>query len=273
MKNKYFFNLIGALALGFAAQAQVLNSGFENWTAGDPDNWSTSNSVGAGLVTISETTDQHGGSKAVRGEVVSFFGTLVPPFLQAGEEGLGFAVSQNHTALNLFYKFNPQGGDRFSVNVACYNNGTAIGSGAIASGTAVASYTPLSVPLTYFGQETADTIIIQFAIIGPNTGSDFHAGSEVFIDDVSFDGTAGLNENPGLSSMAFPNPCSERLFVPTKPGAKLHVFDLQGKEIQISYIENNGHCQLDVSSLDPGNYVYSLENQGSLTHGRFNVNR
>ena len=93
--------------------------------------------------------------------------------------------------------FNPVGGDRFAVNVVFSRNGAVVAQGVSASTTAVATYTPFTVPLNYASPEVPDTAIIQIQIVGPGTGADFHVGSVMHVDSLAF--VAAVTPAPSLS--------------------------------------------------------------------------
>lgn len=190
--------------------AQIPNSGFENWTAGDPDDWASSNVFPAGLVNITQTTDKYSGTYALRGEVVDFFSTPMAPVVQSGHDATGFAITEQYRLFELYYKYTSVGGDKFSVNVVLEKNGNPIAQGAVALPASVLAYTRLSVPLTYTIDEVPDLAIIQISITGPVTGPDVHVGSVMFIDELSFSLETGIDipSPPGLVAKCFPNPAS-----------------------------------------------------------------
>lgn len=265
MKNKYLFSIACALFFGANTQAQILNSGFESWTnqtPNDPTDWLTTNFAAGGisLTPVTETTDKHSGTKAVKGEVLNF-GSAVAPLIQTGNGGEGFPISQRYGSCNLFYKFTPVSGDRFAVNVVLKKDGDPIGSGAVALPATVNSYTALSVPLTYSGPETPDSVIIQITIIGPNTGSDYHVGSVMFVDDVTMNGTASLTDLTNFRQRAYPNPAETALNIPLedKSFSELIVYDVNGEVVeQIQVSESTSTLVLDVSKYHSGLYTYTL---------------
>lgn len=63
MKNTL---LIASMLLAAGAQAQVLESGFESWTDGDPDGWAGSKTHSSNIAWEEVTADVHGGSSALR---------------------------------------------------------------------------------------------------------------------------------------------------------------------------------------------------------------
>jgi hypothetical protein len=84
-----------AITLQSMLFAQVPNSGFENWTGGNPTDWNSNNLQGI-ATPVTQSNDQHGGASALRMEVVSAFGNPYPALVSCtGTGGTGFPISQN----------------------------------------------------------------------------------------------------------------------------------------------------------------------------------
>jgi len=181
--------LLLAAASAGSVRAQVPNGGFELWPdACTIEGWSSSSVCGV-MAPVTKSTTAHSGSFAVRGEVISFFGSAFAPILQSGADGEGFPITQRHESVDGFYKFAPIGGDRFGVNVAFQKGGSVVAQG-VSVFPASAAYAAFSVKMVYQTAEVPDTAIIQIQVFGPGTGSDYHVGSVVFVDDLTF-GTGG----------------------------------------------------------------------------------
>jgi hypothetical protein len=185
--------------MALAANAQVLNGGFENWADCSPDFWATSDVCGV-VEPVTKTTDAHSGAFAARGAVVNFFGQNFSATLQSGDDATGIPISQRFATVDGFYKFSPTGGDRFGVNVAFFkgNLENVVAQGAVIF-PATQNYTAFSVPMTYQNAETPDGAVIQISIIGPVTGSDYHAGSVFQVDDITFGTGGGGGQRPSLT--------------------------------------------------------------------------
>jgi len=266
-----------------AVMAQITNPGFENWTSGDPDGWVTSNAFPAGLVNVTQTTDRHSGSYALRGEVVNLFGTPMGPVIQSGTGGTGFPISEQYHSFELFYKFTSIGGDKFSVNVGLEKAGNPVAQGAAALPATVGSYTHLTVPLTYMTGDVPDLAIIQISITGPVTGSDYHLGSVMFADDLLFSLSTGIDNNsfPGLNRRCFPDPATSIVNIPMSDfvsGASvLTIFDARGREVRHIAIhpQQNGKdvFQFSVEDFPAGLYLYSISGQNRIDRGKFTIAR
>jgi hypothetical protein len=270
--------VLAGILWGFAASvgAQVPNPGFENWTAGNPDGWFVSNVQGA-FTTTTQTSDAHSGSSAAHGEVVSYFTTFQAPIFQSGTDAMGFPVSQAFSSVDLFYKFSPQGGDRFAVNVAVQSNGNAIGAGAVALPATVGNYTALSVPINYTSADIPDTAIIQISIVGPN-GADYHLGSVMWVDDITLSGATGMvtPAEAAKDRMVFPNPAQKMVQVnfPCTQSGTLDVLDGRGKTVQAIPFSSDGKTvtvQIPVVDLPSGIYFYRIHNSTSPVKGKFSV--
>ena len=272
-----FFLMLGTV---MASSAQIPNNGFENWTAGNPDGWATSNVFPAGLVTITQTTDSHSGNYAVKGEVVNFMGTPMAPIVQSGPEGTGFAISQKYQAFEVYYKFTSVGGDKFSVNVGFEKAGSPIAQGAVALPQNVGAYTYLSVPMNYFVDDVPDWAIIQISITGPVTGNDVHVGSTMYIDDLAFSLETGLaNRQPQVNlAKCYPNPATDILHISFNEELTgeilIKVTDNLGNEIKridsnLRYGDND--LQLSVAGLPSGLYYLMVQSKDKYYTGKFSI--
>ena len=66
-----------------ALQAQIPNSGFEDWTDGEPNGWYTSNFPPL-IVNVTQTNISHTGNWAAKGEVIDVMTFPMPPLLGTG---------------------------------------------------------------------------------------------------------------------------------------------------------------------------------------------
>jgi hypothetical protein len=115
-------------------------------------------------------------------------------------------------------------------------------------------YRQFVVPMTYYSSEVPDTAIIQVSVLGP-TGSDFHAGTTIHVDNLSFSGTVDVGEENFEKPVTFelsqnyPHPfnpsTSIRYSVQSSQHVSLRVYDVLGSEIAILVDEVK----------EPGNYI------------------
>ena len=283
MKTNLIFLIAFICAITMRANAQIPNPGFENWTSGDPDGWVTSNAFPAGLINVTQTTDNHSGSYALKGEVINFFSAAMGPVIQSGPGGKGFAISEQYHSFNLFYKFTSVGGDKFSVNVGLTKAGNPVAQGAVALPATISAYTQLTVPLTYLTNDVPDSAIIQILITGPVTGSDYHVGSVMFVDDLLFS-LVNVFENipdPDLIVKCYPDPSAGLINIPLHDNVSgefiINVFDTYGKEVKkiTGQSLNNGMnvLQFSAEDLSSGLYFFSINGQNRQYQGKFTVAR
>ncbi|MGK4568713.1 T9SS type A sorting domain-containing protein [Flavobacterium sp. 3HN19-14] len=89
------------------------------------------------------------------------------------------------------------------------------------------------------------------------------------LDVYSLPGTLSINQQDLLVNkwIAFPNPTSDKIFItnPLANGEKgeLEIFDMSGKKVIQLQLNNNNEISIDVSSLNPGTYLYKINNYSS----------
>ncbi len=258
--------------------AQIPTAGFESWSAGNPVGWYSLTAAIPG--SLEQSSVAHGGSWAARGNVVSFSGFAFPPLLAAGDDGLGFPVSQRHATLSGYYQFNGAGaGDVFLVYVGMLQAGSIIGAGAFVSPVNQASYVQFDVPIGYGAAGDPDTAYIQFSI-SDTAGGSTDVGSYFIVDDLSFSGITAVDE-PGQSPERFalgqnyPNPfnpsTSISFTIPAATFVSLKVFDVLGREVgslvSEELLPGNHSRQWDGSAQPGGVYFYKLQ-AGEFTETR-----
>ncbi len=279
MKYIYTFLLVIVITFSFL-RAQVPNSGFEDWTAGEPNFWTTNNSDPD--ITITQSNSARSGSFALKGECIPF----VPPFLPvlgpvalcAGADDQGFPIEFRYNSLKGFYKFNSQNGDQIFVALEVTNGTQTIGVGSIALNSA-SSYTQFAVPIVYVDPTTPNKCILSIQILNPVSGVSISVGSEMYIDDLelSMDVVSDVNNEfkPVTFSLEqnYPNPFNPstkiRYSIPNVTlsdvegsSVQLKVFDVLGNEVATLVNEEKpaGNYEVDfnASQLSSGIYLYKL---------------
>jgi hypothetical protein len=251
--------------------AQIPNGGFENWGAMNPVDWWSSNNESLPVL-ISQSSDAHSGSYAVKMEAQIFFNILIPAQLLVGSEGNGFPVSQRYEAVNFYYKFSPTTANAFfGVSVGMGLNDGVIGAGGFTTSDEANSYTYVSVPITYGTMEVPDVVIISF-VVGSEIQDPEAAGSYATVDDVSFGAATDVedaNMNPEKYDLKqnYPNPFNPvtriKYALKEKVQVVLKVYDLLGNEVAtlVDGVKEKGTHFVDFnsSSLSSGTYFYSLK--------------
>ena len=257
-----------AITLQSMLFAQVPNSGFENWTGGNPTDWNSNNLQGI-ATPVTQSNDQHGGASALRMEVVSAFGNPYPALVSCtGTGGTGFPISQNFGSMSFYYKANLQGTDELATSVVLYdasNTGTAAGGFTTTANASV--YTQMVVPITTIVAGNAASATITFTI--GNSGSGGTVGTWMLIDDVALSMSTGTPElNPQNISLSAPqpNPASDYALLPfslnTTSQADIRVYDLQGRLVEVILQETlsagNYKAEINTTNLQSGIYTCVL---------------
>ena len=250
------------------AQNPVPNPGFENWTAGEPDMWSTSNITGA-VTNVTQTTPPHTGAYAVKGDVASLFGSMYSPLLVSANAGSnGFPISQSYGTFSFYYKFNKAGADEFFGGAALYDvNGNAVADAAQNFTASALSYTLATVPFYYLGTNPVSAVIT--FIVSDSAGS-AALGSYFVVDDVSFSGTVGINDvradNYGIEKVS-PNPANGSTFIyyslPGNGDVLFELTDLAGRKyntITLKAETKGAHkVELNTAAIPAGYYFLAMK--------------
>jgi hypothetical protein len=278
MKNNL---LLCFLALGCAvsstgwAQNPVPNAGFENWTAGEPDDWFTSNISGL-AVGVTQTTPAYSGSLAAKGEVIALPTTALPPLLSSTDmSGTGFPVSQLYNAVNFYYKYTHAGSAYFFMAASVLDASQVGVAGAYFATSATAnSYTLASVPFINFGSNPAECII-QFTI-ADSVSAVPAQGNTFVVDEVSLTGTVGIDEAATPAhriEKVNPNPAADlvTVYYETISAGDLHfdVVDLHGRQVTAfpvpMEIPGRHKMDFDVSRLPAGLYFLRMRSVDGLS--------
>lgn len=268
---RWYLCFAAVLMVGVAqtGSAQIPNAGFENWTAGDPDGWSTSNSPPT-LVNVTISTDVHSGTKAVQGAVASIGGFGIGPALFAGTEGNGFPYTGRPGALHGFYKYSSSGSDALSVNTVLSHNGTGVGAGTFSTTSPSGAVYREFVANYFYGlPDNPDTAYITVTI---NNSPLPHVGSVFVLDDLAF-GPAVTDvkevESPQsfVLSQNYPNPFNPSTTITfvmkNAEQVNVTVYNSVGQEIATLF---NGIAVPNVqytltfngTNLSSGSYFYAL---------------
>jgi hypothetical protein len=260
------FILALLLLIAQAGKAQIPNAGFEGWTSGEPDGWTTSN-LPPTFVGVTQSSDFHLGASAVRGDVISFSGFPFPPTLISGTDGNGFPYTGRPGALHGFYKLTSVSGDQMVINTVLSAQGVGIAAGGFVTATSSAVYREFVANLIYGSGATPDTAYITIQI----SNSPLHLGSFFILDDFAFGAATDVKEIEYPQSVAlgqnYPNPFNPStnitFQIPFAGFVSLKVYNLLGQEVATLVNEElqpgSYKATFDGSSLMSGTYFYTLK--------------
>ncbi len=272
MKKLYCIALF-LFSVSLFAQNPIDNPGFENWTAGEPDNWVTNNAAIPGAVT--QSNDANSGSFAAKGESKDFGGFPFSPVINALGDGTQFIpISQNYAALTGYYKFESVGGDMMIVSASILTAENLL-LGATDPGASlppVDTYTPFTLPITYVNTGTAAKATVSVTML--NSGGLVNLGSFFLIDDFDFTTNVGVEpvENqpfPESFSLEqnYPNPFNPsttiRFTIPEASQVRLTIYNQLGQTVDVLVDEalSAGTYTSDwqAADLPSGLYYYRIE--------------
>ncbi len=249
--------------LAFSVEAQIPNAGFENWTNGNPDNWSTSNN--SQFSNVTQSTDAHSGSYSAKGAVATISGFNIPPALLDR-----FAFTSRPSKLTGYYKFTSSSSDTLVVLVALYKNNYGIGAGIFRTATSVSSYTQFTASIVYDTTIIPDSAAISISI---SPAENIHSGSEYYIDDLSFSGITAVDANKVITTAKnfrleqnYPNPFNPSTIInysiPRATFVTLNVYNVLGEKVETLVSENkpagNYSVNFNASKLSSGVYFYRI---------------
>jgi hypothetical protein len=265
--------LLCALAVVFPGltEAQIPNSGFESWAAGEPVGWVTTNYPGY-WVPVTQTASAYSGYSALQGTVIDSYGYLYPPFIYTG-----FAASQRYATFSGWYTFAPVGGDSLYAWLAMFKSHSPIGYAVFSNKATMGGYTPFTATVNYIlgGAPDSCAIWIGIAGSGANKGT-MHAGSTFDIDDLSLSGTATAVTQKSTEPVAFvlnqnfPNPFNPSTLIRYQLAdagpVRLSVYDILGREVArlVDGVQQQGthEARFDGGGLSSGVYLYRLQTTG-----------
>lgn len=259
------------LAISSRAFCQLQNPSFEQWDAGDPIYWSTSNFFDPGTAT--QTSDAHGGDFALHMTVViDSVGTAAAPYALTV-----FPLTTMPEVLTFWVKGNLQGNNNLSASFTLIEtdstaNSLAYGDQTFSAISNVYQYKFVNIlPLlgpSLFGQGS-----IYFAINAP-VGSALNSNSSVLIDDIYLgaDNTSVESKNQTTQSIeeVYPNPADDIAYLVfnTKNYGQvtLKVYDLLGNEvlqvINENMMDGRYKAEINTSQLNQGVYLCKLSLDG-----------
>lgn len=268
------FLLICSLLIALAGFSQnpVPNSGFENWTNNEPDNWLTLNIPGV-AVSCQQTNISQSGSSALKGIVVPLSGSLLwPPYVvSTNESGDPFPVDQSYSNLSFYYQLDLKGtAEFFEATVAiadASDNGIGGGNAEFFSNANTGVFTLANVPITYIAGMPAGAYIA-FAIYDTLDGTGVEGGSYYIVDEVSLNFFSSIEEinNSDSFNLPYPNPATNLVNIPfvlkDNSQVSIKIYDVLGRKISDT---DHGTLQAgsykevkNVSSWMPGIYYCEI---------------
>lgn len=289
LKNYTRFSFLFGLLLSIAliapmplkAQNPIPNPGFENWTAGEPDDWNTINQNVFGTNFIAVTRDQtskHSGTSSVKLETITetifLIGPVtVPGMITLGEiiidlvnvtgtvEG-GIPISGLPQKLRGWYRYLPGTGDSCIMGIGLSKwNGTSrdtIAYSYLTVGGQQDEWLEFSLPVEYEIAVEPDTMNVVFFSSNLLTGAPV-SGSKLWVDDLWIDYETVSIQLADVSRDFYIQAAGDGVFVfvNAPKGGTLQVFNLNGSLVYQQSLMP-GTSQIPLPALSSGMYITSF---------------
>jgi hypothetical protein len=287
MKNNYFF--LACCFMAFKSFAQIPNSSFETWNNPDPANWETSNVNGGSVINVTQVTNAHAGSKAMRLQAWTYQGYVFSAVAVCPANGNFFPNVGQPLTITGWYISNLLGGDKVMVSAALQKNNTTISGASVTFSNTTSVYQQFSATFVYSNQQNSDSAAVTVGLFASNGGGvGLNPGSYVIVDDLQFGSSlpTGINENGnekeseselliGLNHSE--NSLKMIYSLPNESNVKIQLQDLTGKVIKdmLTTQQQAGTYRIIESTegLDSGIYLVKLETGDKILVKKICVSR
>jgi len=287
--------LLVLIILAITTNAQIPNSGFENWTNygsyDKADGWTNTNSQCSGsFFPVTKSTDTYPigvGNYSIR---IESNPSLMPGYCALGVTWAGqypivaFPITGHPTSLTGWYKYLPQGGDTMTINIEI-KNGTSLVSHPYFSTTAtVSSWTSFNIPFpTYTTADSVSIYLSTYALVDTTGGASNAVGpsgnSVLYIDNLNFDNLITSVQEQISENTAFrlyPNPASNIVTLnienATKTDLTMYIYNVIGTLVKSETLKQNQR-QINIGDLSNGVYMVALKSKDFTENQRLIIQR
>lgn len=300
-KKKLLPTLI--ILITISIQAQIPNSGFENWTTvstttanyeiPDPP-WKTFNSYSTGIFyPVTKSSDHYPlgvGNYSIRIQSDTSIFKLIPPAHAGGigmawttlsttlGPGVAFPITGHPNTFCGYYKFIPQNGDSMVIMLILFKNGQSVSQATFSTKTSAPNWSPFEIPINTYTDADSATIMLGSFYCFP--GYSPRGNSILYVDNLSFDKliTSVLGETDSDLPLSlrlhqnYPNPFNPSTTItytiPADGKVLLKVFDILGREVTTLVDRNTtaGKHSIvwDGTNFSSGIYFYNVKFNGQV---------
>ena len=277
MKN-FTIILTALIAMTIKANAQIPNSGFEDWTTvggyEDPNGWGTANSYSTSFYPVMKTNDHYPASVGDYSIRMENKPSLLPSWEAMGIIMSGvlaapptsyFPITGHPTSLTGYYIFTPQD-DTMSIQIELRQGGQWVAEGKYTSTTAASGWTSFNIPLSnYTSADSGNIIIAAFNISGEQSVP--YGNSVLYIDNLNFDNLIGYvreqSDKNNIISL-YPNPASDfvTLHIDNKNNVDLtlNIYNVIGELVRSELLKQNQQ-QINIRYLSNGIYMVEIKSK------------
>lgn len=274
--KKFTIILTVLIALTINANAQIPNSGFENWTTVNSYDsllgWGSTNYLSASsFYAVTKSTDIYPATVGVYSIRIENNTALLPSYSGVGLAMTGTFVSP-HPVFQLtghpnsftgYYKYAPLNGDTMCIGAALYLNGNIIASAMLSTNASVSNWTSFNIPFSTY--TTADSCHIFLAAYYAHPGSHPLGNSILYVDNINFDNlitsvSEQTSENTTFS--LYPNPASDIVTLnignTNNADLSLNIYNVIGNLVKSEILNQN---QINIGDLTNGIYMIEIKSK------------
>lgn len=272
------------IAYTMSVNAQIPNSGFENWTNfgnyEDPTYWGSTNSYSTGsFYAVTKSTDHYPesvGSYSVRLENNTAMnpnygargGLFTGPPPPSPDFELPPFWPYGNSSLTGYYKFAPQNGDTMLIRLQLFRFGLSVFSGDISTTTPAPNWTSFNIPIPSFLLADSGSIILAAYNADGFTYMP-HGNSVLYVDNLNFDELITGVAEPETERLfsLYPNPASQSIVISHQSivngMCELNIYNATGQLVYSAILCNNKQ-QVDLSNLSSGVYTAELHTSSEI---------
>ena len=270
--------------------AQIPNSGFENWTTvgnyQDPTFWGSTNTYSTGpFYAVTKSTDHYPvtvGDYSVRIEN----NTALSPnysgrgYLSTGHPppGPNFPTTGHPTSLTGYYKFAPLNADTMLIQIQLYKNGAPVSYGEFSTPDTTSSWTSFNIPLSNYLEADYGSIFIA-AYYATDFNSLPRGNSVLYVDNLNFDNLINSISEQTSESTAFslyPNPASDivKLNINEVDNEELSltIYNIAGTLVKSETLKQNQQ-EINIGNLNNGIYLVTIKTKNLTENQRLIIQR
>jgi len=263
------------IAMTIKLNAQIPNSGFENWTIvgsyENPTGWSTMNPYCRGpFYSCTKSTDHYPAS-------VGNYSIRIESNTSLTQYNGGFGIAETYpmttnilptfpivghpNSLCGYYKYNSLNNDSLTIAILLFENGTNVGSFGFNTKISASTWTPFTFPLTYTSADSA-TIFISAYSLHKTTATSPKGNSVLYVDNLNFDNfiTSVTEQTTKNNITLYPNPASDIVTLnidnSNNDDLTLNIYNVTGTLVKSEVLKQN---QRQVNIGDLCNSIYMVE--------------
>lgn len=289
--------LIVSIALTIKTNAQIPNSGFENWkTHGnciEAIGWNSTNLVDTlgSYFPVTRSTDHYPesiGSYSIRlANDTSLLKNPIPnSYLGWGfawniniyteEPAPAFPISGHPNSFTGYYKCFPINVDTMTISLMLYKNRSSVASATLSSVSTVSEWTSFNVPISSYVDADSALILLACQYQGKNHPN---GNSVLYVDNLNFDdlitSLPELNDKKVFFNL-FPNPASDivTLEINKTSNEKLisNIYSNTGVLVRTEILKQNQQ-QFNINDLSNGIYMVEIKSKGLIEKQKLIIQR